>query len=106
MDEALPCLNSYFTDEPPHIRPFIFQPRYHHGLDPAYHPALVQNSRPPARRPPHPAPRPHRPSSNYFSTTSGGVDQEMLWSSVAIFGNGVIDDDADYFGLGLLGEFL
>ncbi|CAI8042111.1 hypothetical protein GBAR_LOCUS23382, partial [Geodia barretti] len=28
MDEALPCLNSYFTDEPPHIRPFIFQPRY------------------------------------------------------------------------------
>ena len=39
----------------------------------------------------------------------GGVDQEMLWSSVAVFGTDPGDgstEDADSFGLGLLGKSL
>ena len=43
------------------------------------------------------------------SSGDGGVDQEMLWSSVAVFGTDPGDgstDDADSFGLGLLGKSL
>ena len=125
-------LNTYLTDEPPHIRPFYFQPRYHYGLDPAYHPALIHNTSLPSR--PLPPPPPHsrqmtaaRKTTSSVSGTGplvpdasgagagagssgdGGVDQEMLWSSVAVFGtdpgNGSTDE-ADSFGLGLLGKSL
>ena len=124
-------LNTYLTDEPPHIRPFYFQPRYHYGLDPAYHSALIHNTSLPSR----PLPPPHsrqmtaaRKTTSSVSGTGpfvpdasgagagagssgdgGGVDQEMLWSSVAVYGTDPGDgstDDADSFGLRLLGKSL
>ena len=112
MEQTPPCFDSYFTDGPPHIRPFIFQPRYHYGLDPAYHPALLNNSRPPTRPPPPPPLRlPKYPPTTTPGNCSGvdgstgGVDQEMLWSSVTVFGAVDAATD-DCFGLGLLGESL
>ena len=113
MDDIELCLNPYFTDEPPHIRPFIFQPRYHLGLNPAYHPAIVHTSRPP---PPPPRQRTKRTNTtaagmniniSSLSGLGGGVvAKEMLWSSVALFGPDGSADGSNCFSLGLLGGYL
>ena len=81
-----------YTDEPAHIRPFMFQPQYHCG---SVHPLNFGHSCPP-----------QLPKCN------SALNQQSLWSSVVVLSPNSMSDahtlsaESDSFGLGLISDFL
>ena len=89
------CVENNYTEEPAHIRPFMFQPQYHCGLSNTVYPLNFGRSCPPDR-PKH----------------SVGLNRQSLWSSVAVLGpismvNAPnLSDESDCLSLGLISDFL